>query len=787
MVVHMPLRRHVCRLSFYLKAPKDHVWISEEVLNNAINHPQPGITFRRHVGVVPGPLEARKRAAKRRMVNLAQVGGAGEIDPSLFGGPEYAPGRNGWQWQNPTTPATKDVEGVVLRPCSIAHRSANICTEPSSLPRWLTDFENLAAIEDPPKDEEDDTLRRSQYSNFLKDMEACRNLRDLHEWARTRASNLRQYSRLAFRHLTDTGSPIPILLEALEDTALRTLGNLNYFLARRLAQPLSQTDTNLLGHWLRRHVSVGVWPDNEVLTLIESASDTVGPAKDEQLKCKIIESLFEGLQSSTVLKIQDADYKIPRSLLTALHQGSITWRSQHLATRIIKALQPVQLEKLAPTISTFIINCIRAKASLHYHDKQGLKELQAVPGAIEILRCLPRNVANLGIMSTSTALIRASGTPDPTISRTAMLKLLADWWSSLARFGTFSSTGYDTPRRKIERILAGERLEIIAPYLRHLREIDIVDFVLQQWLEQRSYFAALKQIRHLSNQVDQIKEFESPFVIMLRVMKHRAVVSDDNLKRLFRLLQALKMSNTIVDIILRSNDIGIHISENAVLHTIRTHMNVCPEMAQRIFCAYPGSALESCPDFAEILIANPQIHPGIPYYYYISRRPEPKAATCREPVLAIRRRAALLKRMASAYSGALHLSPRMAFDKVYACYKCHMGESLGPISREMVLAFTHAGIIRPLQRGTWVSTVKLRWILALTRKVESAEIADEVDSLVYRWRGAIVRKIQERQIQDRRRITSRPLSDSWDVPVLTEFSWRWRRYIKRLSFTTDNL
>ena len=781
----MPLRRHVCRLPVYLRAPKDYIWISEEALNNAINHFSRRITFRRHVGAVPGPLEARKRAAKRRMVNVAQVGGAGDLDPSLLGSPGSAPGPSGWQWQSPTAPVTKDTEGVKLLPWPIARRSPNDCIEPSPLPRWLTDYETIAAVEDQPKNEEENTLHRSKQSEFLKDMEACRNLRDLQEWARTRAFSLRQYSRPAFRHLTDTGSPIPVLLEALEDTALRTLGNLIYFLVRRLVKPLSQTDTHLLGHWLRRQISVGIWSDKETLTLIASTSDVVGAAKDEQLKCKIIESLFEGLQSSTVFRLQDADYKIPRSLLTALHRGSITWRSQHLGTRIIKALQPMQLEKIAHTISTFIINCIRAKASLNNHDKQGLKELKAVPGAIEILHCLPRNVANFASVSTSTALIRASGTSDPTISRTAMLKLLADWWSSLARSGTFDFAGNNTPRRRIERILADEKLEIIAPYLQHLEEIDIIDFVLQQWLKQKAYFAALKQVHRLTDEVDQMKDSGSPFVIMLRVIRHRAVISNENLKRLFRLLQALKMSNTIVEIILRSKDIGINIDENTILHTIRTHMKVFPEMAQRILCAYPGLTLERCPDFAEILIANPQTHPGIPYYYYISRRPDPEAATCREPVLAVRRRAELLKRMAVAYSRALHLSPRTAFDKVYACYKRHMGESLGPISREMVLAFTHAGIIRPLQRGTWVSTVKLRWILALTRRVEGAEIADEVDSLVYQWRGAVIRKIQKRQIQDRRRIASRPLSDPCDVPVLTEFSWRWRRYIKRLSFRED--
>ena len=761
------------------------MWVSGEALNHAFNHFSRGTLFRRHVGAVPGPLEARKRAAKRRMVNLAPVKGTGEIDPSVFGVPGSPLGQNGWQWQSPTAPATKDAEGAKPMPSSIACRGAYDCTEPSPLPRWLMDFENPAAVKDQANNEEVDTHHRSQQSDFIKDMKACRNLHDLQEWARTRACNLRQYSRLAFRHLTDTELPVPVLLEALEDTSLHTLGNLNYFLVRRLAKPLSQADAHLLGHWLRRQIRDGVWSDKEILTLTTSTTDIVGPAKDEQLKCEIIEYLFEGLQSSTVFKLQDADYRIPRSLLTALHQGLITWRSQSLAIKIIKVLQPGQLERMTNAISVLITNCVLAKASLNFHDKEGLKELKAVPGAMEILHCLPRIVANSVIVSTSTALVRACGTSDPTISRTAMLKLLADWWSSLAKFGTFRSAGNNSPRSSIEHILAKERLEIIVPYLQHLGKIELVDFVLQQWLEQKAYFAASKQVRHLTNEADQIGGLESPFIVMLHVIRRHGVISDENMQRLFRLLQALRMSSTIVDIILRSNEIGIKIGEDAILHTIRTHMKVYPEMAQRIFCAYPGSTHERCPQFAEILIAKPQIHPGVPYYYCIGRRPDPEAATCRKSVLAIRLRAELLKRMAVAYSEALHLSPRTAFGKVYSCYKCHMAESLGPISREMVLAFTHAGIIRPLQRGLWVSTVKIRWILALTRRVESADIADEVDSLVYQWRGAVIRKIQKRQIQDRRSTAPRSLYESWDVPVLTEYSWRWRRYIKRLSFRKD--
>ena len=107
----MSLRRQVCCLPLHINAPKDHVWISEDVLDSAMHRFAHGKIPRRHVGLAPGPLEAQKRATKRRMVNLAQVGGGADFDPSVLRG-LGAPKRAEWKWQAPTPALPQKLEGT---------------------------------------------------------------------------------------------------------------------------------------------------------------------------------------------------------------------------------------------------------------------------------------------------------------------------------------------------------------------------------------------------------------------------------------------------------------------------------------------------------------------------------------------------------------------------------------------------------------------------------------------------------------------------------------------------
>ena len=97
----MPLGRHVCHLHHRIKNSGDYIWISDKALDHAIQRFSHIRISRRHVGLAPGPLEARKRASKRRMMNLAQAGDGAPPEFDLFPWTEIPP-QNGWQWQSPS-------------------------------------------------------------------------------------------------------------------------------------------------------------------------------------------------------------------------------------------------------------------------------------------------------------------------------------------------------------------------------------------------------------------------------------------------------------------------------------------------------------------------------------------------------------------------------------------------------------------------------------------------------------------------------------------------------------
>ena len=107
----MSLRRHVYRLPFQVKCRDDNVWIGDDILNDAIRRFSHSKISRRHVGHVPGPMEARKRATKRSMVGLAQVGGGMGLDPALLSGIQQ-PLEPNWSWQRPTLPTSSIEKGT---------------------------------------------------------------------------------------------------------------------------------------------------------------------------------------------------------------------------------------------------------------------------------------------------------------------------------------------------------------------------------------------------------------------------------------------------------------------------------------------------------------------------------------------------------------------------------------------------------------------------------------------------------------------------------------------------
>lgn len=115
----MSLNRRAC---YYLppqypRTATNYNWISDELLNNVYQCFTQSRIPRRHGSSVPGPLEAQRRATKRRMMGLAIAGGGelGAIHPPFLAGLNSGRDVYGWKWQPPTSfpqmPKTKPNEG----------------------------------------------------------------------------------------------------------------------------------------------------------------------------------------------------------------------------------------------------------------------------------------------------------------------------------------------------------------------------------------------------------------------------------------------------------------------------------------------------------------------------------------------------------------------------------------------------------------------------------------------------------------------------------------------------
>ena len=105
----MSLRGHVRHLSSRIQNPTEHIWISEDALDHAIRRFFHIKVPRRYVGLAPGPLEARKRATKRRMMDLAPVGNGIAADLGLL--PRWGGMQDGnLRWQEPTPAVLRKIE-----------------------------------------------------------------------------------------------------------------------------------------------------------------------------------------------------------------------------------------------------------------------------------------------------------------------------------------------------------------------------------------------------------------------------------------------------------------------------------------------------------------------------------------------------------------------------------------------------------------------------------------------------------------------------------------------------
>ena len=649
-----------------------------------------------------------------------------------------------------------------------------------SLPSWLTSpdpddthVEHRRAAQSP---DPSSTPRENQIPDpkFLESLKDCKDLESLHKWATEYQVDLRKYARLAFLQLVISRQPLETLLHALEDPALDTSRNLNYLLDQQLLQSLTPHDANILASWIRPQIALGNMRQETLMKLSKFIILAMDTSNDEESKCSLAVSIFEGLQASSVLKFQDVSSSTVSTLLESTTCGLFTRKSQDIGLRIIKALQPAQLQCMDRVISLFIWRNFQAYISDNETERRVSRELEAIPRSFEILRILPHGTAKSVISSASRTLVEYK--PTLLSNSVTIHKLLSLWWLALAKSSFFETVQRDTGRKKIEQMLAKQPLNVVVPYLQHLDDRGKVRFMLRYWSE--SYFSSTTLARVLARfeWTCQNQEEASPFITMLQLVRERLEVPNEMLEQLFTLLQMLQMSTTIIHIIISLRKANVEIDESVILRTINRHVSKKPRLAERILYFYPKIPLEKCPLLAESMILNPQQHPNTALHYCWRRRPKATRPIKGDRQQHLQARAQLLQRMALAYSRAPHLSSRQAFRFAHRCYIFCKRERLGPLGVEMSFAQTLAGIIRPLQAGQWVSTTKLRWVLSVIRSVEGPDVANEVDQEVYDWRAEVADRAQLRSQRESKVCGFRQSPMSFRIQAVMGWSNKRRRF-----------
>ena len=610
-------------------------------------------------------------------------------------------------------------------------------------------------IEGAKKDEDTvqqnrDLWRKGLLANpgFLEDLKKCRDADDLYKCAAVHSIDVRMFPKLLFSQLCHSEQPLPVLLHVLEDAALGTPGNLNYLLnwilrkrkgEGRLRKRINLDDMVLLQQWMRRQLCLGLKTEKDILVFLRFVSRISDASSDESLRCNLITSILEGLQSSSVFGFKDLGTETQRGLLGSVTRGPVTHQSLDLGFRMVEAIRQSQLKGTDQNVYALIGGVFYAYASLREHQKQETRFLDVFPKILEIIGELPQESACSLIYTTTKALIN-DRFRTPAIEA-ATTQLLDTWWSALAKTNILGF-GQESPlRNEIEILLSTREPEVVVPYLQQLDDYDKAVFMLRYWVGPKTQ-SGRSEARYLFDGFYSAKKKHSAWVSMFQAVREYAQEnpkpSDTNVKKVFKVLQMLRQSKDIVEVIKQARKLHAIIDESDVVYTIKEHSREHPLLAARMFHFYPRLRLHKCPELAERMILNPRTNPSTAMNYMLSR--QTRVPVHREEFRQLRKQ--LLDKMALAYSTGSHLNTRMAVRNIHKCYVQYTRERLQNPSRVMARALTRTMLIRRLQAGKWVSTMAVRWVLRVIRSTEGIDVANKVDRVVYKWRGANGEKLR---------------------------------------------
>ena len=576
-----------------------------------------------------------------------------------------------------------------------------------------------------------------------------------------------QLSKIAFQSLLAADLSIPVLLEYLGDRRLNApmAQNLRALMGWTRLQKHSLEEQKLLGIWLEKQVALGHFSEPELREAL------VGARRQHQSEealyssrlftWRICKRLWAGIQASTVNEVGTLQLETLKCFLEAASQSPVLHEGRRMGECIVLTTNHTNLRKLGPSIVNLVDRLSKTSTVSSELTFQHRTEMRSFGWFCSVLEKLPLS-DSAKIATTITLAL----TKNICHERAGSRAHLEAWFSVLSR-SLFQLARNDVECGKswllIERNLLSLDTQTLACYLRLLEDRKIYTFILNHWIPVRLQHIATMRVgpknrrrsiqtgvndpswRDIVQRIDCSSYYPgaddqtTAYLGIVRELRQTYPVQLCSLvPKLLDLLRCLEQSQAILLIVQYLIKCSGGIEPIVVANEVTKHLTSNLEIALDIFKADPRLRVEDCPGLAErIITESTSEHRDV---FTLLERDRGLLGSVGSTVHSKRllhvnsKRVALLHSMALAYANAPHLNPRQAYRKVRRCLD-FFRDRPDLLSPDMSQALTKAGILRYLEAGMWVSTIRHNYILGYVKHLEGEEVAHELDRVVWEWRG----------------------------------------------------
>ncbi|KAF3025221.1 hypothetical protein E8E15_004592 [Penicillium rubens] len=719
----------------------DHPWISDDLLAATFRRFANG--QRRHGSCVPGPLEARRRLAKRRNTALASLGGGPAEDIAcLFG----RNGREHMKWtDHPWQRApfeTQSLADPFLSPPELPFSFSDQNPEPGPEP---TEFYTTHPPLLYPANANQAT-REQMLEAFLNGKNwGIEDARDFTRRLRIDLHREPRYSRQIFERLLARSDPdLTEAIAFLDDPFLNTRGSGNYAAAVEIfvRTKTKRGKRTAVLNAINRALELGLISTDEICLIITALPNIIVERNktlgswDHKALLKHYRAMWKAIGSCNILGYHDLDSKIVDA-----------WLGELLRTRSFRFAEELIIETHdADSRSQWPSALVQAWLETMEGDSE-----TSLPFPDKIFSQLDVNSAADCVIRVTEAL--ASSSADR-VSRNQLLERWRDCLSNAEVISTVakSQVWFDLP------------LPFVQTQTKHapLSHSTQHQIILRLWLlrtlgrstgpmynqsaraTDRPIYSLLNLYETVTqdtrgtffpNFMRELHHLDLPYnSLLLLALTKKGKTSITKTTR--RTLEQLETSQLSLAEVWTNPSIykGIQRLFHTTFDQMFHRMNLTnPDTVEEILGVVRSGDSKNIWPILRLLNNNTpfkvSLHKAwqpIPHpdeKVLVRYHPGPRNSRCPDPHAAVN----LINQLAVALSCCKHLTPCQSFHMVHWLY-VYLRRHGGPVDPEFVRALYHAGVVRYRRDGRRISPTQYEYILWIVGKFESSEVVEELTS-----------------------------------------------------------